>query len=160
MDYRQIPPLQPGVAGSAVGMTCHPNMNTRLKETLDDLALLADRQERIDYLISIAEEFVNPGSDEVPRTAENRVPGCESEAYIVAEPMGEGFKFRIAVDNPQGISAMAMAVILDQSLSGEEVAAIREVPEDIVYKIFGNELSMGKSMGLTGMVRMVKAKAG
>ena len=83
------------------------------------------------------------------------VPGCESEAYIT----GDGRKFKIAVDNPQGVSAMALAVILDQSLSGEDPASIREVPEDVVYRIFGNELSMGKSMGLTGMVRMVKALA-
>ncbi|MFI5386569.1 MAG: SufE family protein [Fimbriimonadales bacterium] len=131
-------------------------MTSRLQETLDDLALLTDRQERIDYLIALAEEFVNPGPDELPRTPENRVPGCESEAYVVAEPMSHGLKFKIAVDNPQGISAMAMAVILDQSLSGEDLAGVRDVPEDIVYRIFGNELSMGKSMGLTGMVRMVR----
>jgi hypothetical protein len=29
------------------------------------------------------------------------------------------------------------------------------VPQDIVYRIFGRELSMGKSMGLMGMVSMV-----
>lgn len=131
-------------------------MTHRLQETLDDLALLTDRQERIDYLISLAEEFVNPGTEEVPRIPATRVPGCESEAYVAAVPFGKGSRFRIAVDNPQGISAMALAVILDQSLSGEDPAAIRSVPEDIVYRIFGNELSMGKSMGLTGMVRMVR----
>ena len=129
--------------------------STRLQETLDDLALLADRQERIDYLIAIAEEFENPGPDVVPRTAENRVPGCESEAYVARS----GSALRIAVDNPQGISAMALAVILEGSLAGEGASAIRDVPDDIVYRIFGNELSMGKSMGLTGMVRMVKALA-
>ncbi|HVT10837.1 MAG TPA: SufE family protein [Fimbriimonadaceae bacterium] len=127
----------------------------RLEEVLSDLALLADRQERIDYLIALGQEFVNPGPDEVPRTPENRVPGCESEAYVTKR---DG-QIKIAVDNPQGISAMAMAAILMQSLPGEDPASIQEVPEDIVYRIFGNELSMGKSMGLTGMVRMVKALA-
>lgn len=131
----------------------------RLQETLDDLALLTDRQERIDYLISLGEEFVNPSADEVPRTAENRVPGCESEAYVVAVPDDAALRFRIAVDNPQGISAMALAVILDQGLSGEQPRLVAEVPEGIVYRIFGNELSMGKSMGLTGMVSMVKSAA-
>lgn len=125
----------------------------RLQETLDDLALLTDRQERIDYLISLAEEFENPSPADVARTAENRVPGCESEAYVAKEAGG----FKIAVDNPQGISAMALAAILGQSLAGESPASIKEVPEDIVYQIFGKELSMGKSMGLMGMVRMVKS---
>jgi len=125
-----------------------------LQEVLDDLALLADRQERIDYLIAIAEEFENPGPDVVPRIAENRIPGCESEAYVARRGPG----FRIAVDNPQGISAMALAVILERALARDS-AAVRGVSDDVVYRIFGNELSMGKSMGLTGMVRMVKALA-
>ncbi|HTQ10666.1 MAG TPA: SufE family protein [Fimbriimonadaceae bacterium] len=126
---------------------------TRLEETLDDLSLLGDRQERIDYLIAIAEEFSNPGPEVVPRTEETRVPGCESEAYIAGD--GDG-RFRIAVDNPQGISAMALAVLLERSFSGNPSAA-RDLSEDVVARIFGNELSMGKSMGLTGMVRKVKA---
>ena len=32
---------------------------------------------------------------------------------------------------------------------------VAEVPQDIVYKVFGRELSMGKSMGLMAMVGMV-----
>jgi cysteine desulfuration protein SufE len=122
----------------------------KLQETLDDLDMLSDRQERIDYLISLAEEFTNPSPDEVPRSAETRVPGCESEVYIVPGP-------KIAVDNPQGVSAMALATILENSVAGASPNQVREIPEDIVYRIFGNELSMGKSMGLTGMVRMVKS---
>lgn len=130
----------------------------KLQETLDDLSMLSDRQERIDYLISIAQGFENPDPDVVPRCQATRVPGCESEAYVVATRHGEGVKLWIAVDNPQGISAMALAVILDQSLSGEDADAIQDVPEEIVFRIFGTELSMGKSMGLTGMVRMAKAE--
>ena len=33
------------------------------------------------------------------------------------------------------------------------------VPADVVYRIFGRELSMGKSLGLMGMVNMVRAEA-
>jgi cysteine desulfuration protein SufE len=125
----------------------------RLQETLDDLEMLSDRQERIDYLISLAEEFENPGPSEVPRTAETRVPGCESEVYISPDR-------KIAVDNPQGVSAMALAVILSHALADASVEQVQAIPEDVVYRIFGNELSMGKSMGLTGMVRMAKSIRG
>lgn len=125
----------------------------RLQETLEDLDLLTDRQERIDYLISLGQEFQNPGPEIVARNSDTRVPGCESEVYIARTGNG----LTIAVDNPQGISAMAMATILLQSLPGASPDAIRSVPEDVVYRIFGKELSMGKSMGLTGMVRMAKS---
>ena len=33
------------------------------------------------------------------------------------------------------------------------------MPQDIVYRVFGHELSMGKSMGLMSMVGMVAAMA-
>jgi cysteine desulfuration protein SufE len=131
----------------------------KLQALLDDLSFFTDRNERIQALIELGEEFRNPAPDELPRNEATRVPGCESEVYVVSEPMGEGRKYRFAVDNPQGISAMALARILDEGLSGAPLAEVREVPEDVVYQIFGRELSMGKSLGLTGMVRMVKAEA-
>jgi cysteine desulfuration protein SufE len=63
------------------------------------------------------------------------------------------------VENPQGISARAMAVILDETLSGAPLTEVSQVGNDLPYEIFGTELSMGKSMGLDGMVAMVRAAA-
>lgn len=131
----------------------------KLQSLLDDLSFFTDRAERIDALISIGQKFVNRGPDELERNAVTRVPGCESEVYISAVPEGRGKKFLFGVDNPQGISAMALAQILDESLSGEPADEVAQVSEDVVYEIFGRELSMGKSLGLTNMVRMVKAEA-
>ena len=93
----------------------------KLQAFLDDLAFFPDRAERIDALISIGEKYRNPTHDEVPET---KVPGCESEVFVTSKPEGEGRKFLIAVDNPQGISAMALAQILDETLSGEAAAEV------------------------------------
>jgi cysteine desulfuration protein SufE len=65
-------------------------------------------------------------------------------------------KYYFAVENPQGISAMATSVILHESLSGAPPEQILRVPKDAIYTIFGNELSMGKSMGLMGILAMVQ----
>lgn len=131
-----------------------------LQSQLEDLAFYSDRSERIQALIEIGEGFKNPGQNEVPRNGATRVPGCESEVYISAEPFAQGKRFLIAVDNPQGISAMALAMILKEGLDGAPPEQVAQVTEEIVYEIFGRELSMGKSLGLTGMVRMVKILAG
>jgi cysteine desulfuration protein SufE len=48
-----------------------------------------------------------------------------------------------------------MAVLLGDNLSGAPLDQVAAVPQDIVYRVFGRELSMGKSMGLMGMVSMV-----
>lgn len=126
----------------------------KLQEQLDDLAMFSDRQDRIEALIALADEYKHPSKEDFIRKEEKKVPGCESEVFIEAN----GTEFRFAVDNPQGISAMAMSVILD-SVSGASPNEIAEMDEGMVLEIFGNELSMGKNLGLTNMVRMVKRLA-
>jgi len=121
-----------------------------------------DRAEKIQALIDLGEKF-KPVPPEVatqpyPETA--RVPHCESEAFVFAKPNPDGtLKFYFDVLNRQGISAKAAAVILDRTLSGQPLEQVAAVPADIVYDIFGRELSMGKNMGLTGMVNLCKLAA-
>lgn len=126
-------------------------MPPRLQEILDDLAMFPDRADRIEALIALSREYVHPSSEEVLRTERARVPGCESEVFMGLD----GKSFRFAVDNPQGVSAMALARLLEEGLEGR----VADVPDELVYEVFGRELSMGKSMGLTNMVRMVRDAA-
>jgi cysteine desulfuration protein SufE len=129
------------------------------QEIIDGLALLEDRQDRVEALLALGDEYMAKPKPDVPRDAQHRVPACESEVYMNAVPAGEGLKFQFAVDNPQGISAMALAEIIDQGLSGQPLGQVADVSEEVVYKIFGRELSMGKSAGLIGMIQMVKSAA-
>ena len=134
----------------------------KLAQTLDALAMVPDRSERIQLLIDLADRFeeVPPRIAKRPYSTLNQVPACESQAYVFEERRPDGaLNFHFAVDNPQGISAKALAVILDESLSGAPPEQVAAIPNDVIYKIFGNELSMGKSMGLMGMIAMVKSAA-
>lgn len=134
----------------------------KLTNTLDALDLIEDRNERIQMLIDIAGRFeeVPPQIARRPFPKEAQVPACESEAYVFTEERPDGtLDYHFAVENPQGISAKAMAVILDDTLSGAPPSEVAQVPQDIVYRVFGRELSMGKSMGLMSMVGMVAALA-
>jgi cysteine desulfuration protein SufE len=133
-------------------------MPEKLARTLETLGMISDRGERIQLLIDIADRFreVPPQIGRRPFPEEHRVPACESEAYVWGQVRPDGaLDFHFAVENPQGISARAMAVLLGDSLSGAPLEQVAAVPQDIVYKVFGNELSMGKSMGLMGMVSMI-----
>ena len=132
-----------------------------LQDLLDTLALAPDRNDRIQLLIDLSERFEEVPAEiaQRPFPEEHRVPGCESEAFVWAEPRGDGtFKYHFAVENPQGVSARSLAVILDRALSGRPPEEIARVPSDVVYDVFGNELSMGKSMGLMGMVCKLQAE--
>src|SRR5690349_24130485 len=132
-------------------------MPEKLARTLEALSLVGDRSERIQTLIDIAERFreVPPRVASRPFAEDHLVPACESEAYVWGEPRPDGtLDFHFAVENPQGISAKAMAVLLE-NLSGAPLDQVAALPQDVVYRVFGRELSMGKSMGLMGMVSMV-----
>jgi len=79
--------------------------------------------------------------------------------YVDEKGLSETDDIIFAVENPQGISAKALAVILDEGLSGEPPETIAGVSPDIVTTIFDRELSMGKSLGLMGMVHMALSLA-
>ena len=134
----------------------------KLTDTLETIEMVPDRTERIQLLIDIADRFkeVPPQVARRPFPQENLVPACESQAYVFSEERPDGsLGFHFAVENPQGVSAKAMAVILEEALSGAPPEQVAEVPQDIVYRVFGRELSMGKSMGLMAMVSMVATLA-
>jgi cysteine desulfuration protein SufE len=134
----------------------------KLQELLEDFESIVDRTERVEMLIDFADRFegVPPRIATRPFPEEHRVPHCESEAYVWAEELPDGtLKYYFAVENPQGLSAKALAVILDETLSGAPLEQVVQVPEDIVYRIFGRELSMGKGLGLTGILGMAKGFA-
>jgi cysteine desulfuration protein SufE len=121
-----------------------------------------ERGKRMEALIDLAAKFREPP----PRVAirpfppSHRVPGCESEAYVWAEELPDhSLKYYFAVENPQGVSAKATAVILDKVLSGAPLQEVLQIPPEIIYQIFGQELSMGKNLGLTNMLVMCQAAA-
>lgn len=130
-----------------------------LQAVLDDLNLFPDRADRIQALIDIADSFKNTTLT-APYPEEKRVPGCESEAFgFTTLDDQQRLVVNFAVLNPQGISAMAMAKILQEALNGEPPEVAQLIDPEIVYTIFGRELSMGKSGGLTNMVMLVRAQA-
>lgn len=136
----------------------------KLTDVLADFELFTDRNERADYLIDIADRFKNvkvpPEIATQPYDEARRVPACESEAFVWPVEQQDGtLRFYFDVLNPQGLSAMAMAVILDETCSGAPLAQVAAVQPDIVFKLFGKEISMGKGQGLMGIVGMVQYEA-
>lgn len=134
----------------------------KLQAVLDTFEMFSDTADRTALLLSYADQFT-----EVPRAVAERpfgrdhlVPHCESEAYVWALKQRDGtLKLHFAVENPSGVSAKALAAILDRSLSGLRPAEIATVTPDIVEHIFRQNISMGKGMGLMSMVQAVRSLA-
>ena len=131
-------------------------------QQLVDLFQMFDPADRTNLLLSYADQFKEvPASIATrPFPKSHQVPQCESDAYVWAQKLpDETMKLYFAVENPSGISAKALAAILDKTLSGLTPAEIATVNCDIVEKIFRQNISMGKGMGLMAMVNAVQALA-
>ncbi len=134
----------------------------KLAETLANFEAVDDPEFRTAMLIDYADRFkeVPERISKRPFPKENQVPFCESEAYVWLEELPDKrLKLHFAVENPSGISAKALAAVLDASLSGLPAEEIARVTPEIVYKLFGRQISMGKGQGLTALVEMVRSRA-
>jgi cysteine desulfuration protein SufE len=134
----------------------------RLQAVLDTFAMFPDQADRTNMLLSYADRFreVAPEISTRPFPQENLVPHCESEAYVWAIAREDGtLTLAFAVENPSGVSAKALAAILESTLSGLPAEQIAQVDPEIVEKIFRQNMSMGKGLGLMSLVGAVRALA-
>ena len=118
--------------------------------------------DRNDLLLSYADQFKEVPAEVAvrPFAKSHQVPQCESDAYAWAIKNPDGtLKLHFAVENPSGISAKALAAILDRTLSGLTPEEIAGIDQEIVERIFRQNISMGKGMGLMSMVEAVRSLA-
>ena len=132
-----------------------------LADVIADLEFV-DRGLRMELLIEFADRFtdVPPSIASRPFPEVNRAPRCESDAFVFVTDRPDGtFDLHFAVENPQGLSAKAWAVIMADTLSGQPLERVAAVPQDVIFKIFGKDLSMGKGQGLVGMLELAQHEA-
>ena len=121
-----------------------------------------DASDRTSLLLSYSDQFREVPTEIATRPFDrsHQVPQCESDAYAWAVKRPDGtLKLYFAVENPSGVSARALASILDKTLSGLPAADIAQVTPDVVERIFRQNISMGKGLGLMSMVQAVQALA-
>jgi cysteine desulfuration protein SufE len=136
-------------------------MPEKLQQVVDMFQMF-DPVDRTSMLLSYADQFkeVPPSIATRPFPTSHQIPQCESDAYAWAQKHPDGtLKLYFAVENPSGVSAKALAAILDKTLSGLPAAEIATITPDIVEQIFRQNISMGKGMGLMSMVQAVAALA-
>ena len=134
----------------------------KLDELLETFDMFPDPADRTGLLLGYADQFreVPPEVAIRPFPEKNHIPQCESDAYVWALKNPDGtLKLHFAVENPSGVSARALATILDRTLSGLPAPDIATIDCDIVERIFRRNISMGKGMGLMAMVDAVRVLA-
>ena len=132
----------------------------KLEDLQDTLDMFADPSSRADLLIGFSDRFKEVPAEVATRPfpKSHQVPQCESEAYVWAQVQPDRtLKLHFAVENPSGVSARALAVILDRIYSGQPAEDVFSLDPGIVERVFRQNISMGKGLGLKSMVLSVQA---
>jgi cysteine desulfuration protein SufE len=130
-----------------------PPTTEELLETFDDLP---DWDERYDFLIDLGREL--PQLDEKYCTPENKVDGCLSTVWLVAEKQND--RLQILADS-DSIIVKGLIVVLLSLYHDCDPKSIIEIDPQQFFKKLGLEqhLSHGRRNGLYSMVERVRQLA-
>ncbi|MEM6365057.1 MAG: SufE family protein [Planctomycetota bacterium] len=127
-----------------------------IDEIYEEFDELPDWKDRCDYLIDLG--FDLPELPEEAKTEENRVHGCQSNVWMIAEVEPDGprtIKLRAMSDS---IIVSGLIVILLTLYSGKTPAEIAAIDPKETFERLGLEryLSSQRRNGLYGMVQRVR----
>ena len=127
------------------------------QDIADNLTFLDDWEDRYRYIIELGQAL--PKLDESERTDANKVNGCVSQVWLVAEPDSRsGLRFRGESDAMivQGLVAVLLALYSDRP-AGE----IAETDAIALFDELGlrEHLTTQRSNGLVAMVNRIRNEA-
>ena len=122
------------------------------KELIADFELFEDWMDRYQYLIDLGRRL--PEFPDELRTEENRIRGCQSQVWFVAEKKDDRLEFR-AISDAAIVSGL-IALLL-RLYSGRRPQDILDTPPDFVAALqLESHLSPTRSNGLSSMLTAIR----
>ena len=122
------------------------------EELIADFELFEDWMDRYQYLIDLGRRL--PDFPEELRTEENRIRGCQSQVWFVADKIDGRLVFR-AISDAAIVSGL-IALLL-RLYSGRYPQDILDTPPDFVTALqLESHLSPTRSNGLSSMLRAIR----
>ena len=121
----------------------------------DEFGLFGDWSERYQYLIDLGRKL--PDLPDALKTEDNRLTGCQSMVWIVANGNAERLDFQSISDSAivSGLIALALRVY-----SGRSAADIIDTTPDYIERIgLSKHLSPTRSNGLASLLAFIQQRA-
>jgi cysteine desulfuration protein SufE len=139
-------------------MTQAPTIAEEQALIADDFALFDDWREKIEYVLDLGRHL--EALPEEHRTEANKVKGCQSQVWMVAERDEDSGRLMIQADSDAFIVRGLIALLL-RLYSGRPAEEILDNPPDIFEQIgLGAHLSPTRANGLHAMVNRIQRIAG
>jgi len=122
------------------------------QEVIDEFSLFDDWMDRYQYLIDLGRRL--PDFPAELRTEENRIRGCQSQVWFVADKTDGRLEFRAISDAAivSGLIALLLRVY-----SGRRPQEILDTPPDFVTALqLETHLSPTRSNGLSSMLKAIR----
>lgn len=125
------------------------------EEIIEEFSLFDNWMDRYQYIIDLGRRL--PTFPDELRTEENRIRGCQSQVWFVAEKKGDRLEFR-AISDAAIVSGL-IAVLL-RIYSGKQPQDILDTPPDFVKALqLEAHLSPTRSNGLASMLKAIRSFA-
>ena len=146
---KTVPVVQ---AGGETGRPVSSEVAAAQQEIIDEFSLFEDWMDRYQYLIDLGRRL--PDFPEDLRTEDNRIRGCQSQVWFVAEQKDGRLHFR-AVSDAAIVSGL-IALLL-RLYSGRRPQDILDTPPDFVTALqLESHLSPTRSTGLSSMLTAIR----
>jgi len=125
------------------------------QEVIDEFSLFDDWMDRYQYLIDLGRRL--PEFPDALRTEDNRIRGCQSQVWFVAEKKDGRLEFQAISDAAivSGLIALLLRVY-----SGRRPQEILDTPPDFVEALqLESHLSPTRSNGLSSMLTAIRGFA-
>lgn len=123
----------------------------------EDFALFDDVRDKIEYIIDLGKDL--PPLDEAVKTEANRVRGCQSQVWMVADLDPATRRINLAADSDAVIVKGLISLLLRLYDKRTPEAVLASPPEVFERIGLGRMLTPGRANGLYSMVERIRQLA-
>lgn len=133
-----------------------PTVAAAAAELEDEFVLLDDWRDKIETIIDMGKRL--PPLDERHKSEANKVRGCQSQVWLVAEPAAEG-RLHVQADS-DAILVKGLIAMLVRLYDGRTPREVLDNPPDVLERIgLGKFLTPGRANGLGAMIARIRQVA-
>jgi cysteine desulfuration protein SufE len=137
-------------------MSTSPTIADAARELEDDFALFDDWRDKVEYLIELGKDL--PPLPERLKTEGNKVRGCQSQVWLVAEPEAGG-RIHLRAESDAILVKGEISLLL-RLYDRRTAREILDNPPAVLERIgLAKLLTPGRSNGLYAMVARIRAMA-
>ena len=134
----------------------HPTIADAARDLEQEFALLEDWRDKVEYIIELGKDL--PPLPDALKTEGNKVRGCQSQVWLVAEPEAGG-RVHLRADSDAVLvkGLISLLVTLYDRRTPQEIL---DNPPDVLERVgLAKLLTPGRSNGLYSMVARIRSMA-